>query len=366
MPYPRLSVPLRFLGSGPCRSSGPGLLRGAPLALAVICLLASATPLAAQKRDFVTLTNGDRIRGEVKQLSRGQLKYKTDPAGTIYIQWDSVAGFTSDQQFEVEIATGERLFGELNWIEGEPRFQLTGETDTLVLAKPAIVGITPVKGSFWKRWSGSIELGFNFTQANSALYLSVGASARYRDKNNLINLSGSTFLQSQDSVSNVERDDAEVAYSRFFKRTWFAITTLQFNRNSQLDLEARATAAVGAGRTLVHTNKALMVAWIGISGLREKYVGTDAGNSADAVLAWSWAIFTYGRHKTDFKVSATVLPSLTIDNRVRFNLQVDFKREFFKDFYFGIGGFETYDSSPQGVDARKNDFGINTTLGWSF
>jgi hypothetical protein len=302
----------------------------------------------------------------VKQLQQGKLKYKTDPAGTIYIQWDSVAGFTSDQQFEVEIATGKRLFGELNWIEGEPRFRLTGETDTLVLAKPAIVGITPVKRRFWKRWSGSLDIGFNLTQQNNALFLSVGGSARYRDRHNLIDVKASSFLQSQDSVSSTERAEAQLAYSRFFRRTWFALTALSFDRNSQLDLDARIGLAIGGGRSVIHTPKAMMLVWVGVSGIQETYVATEPVTSADAILAWSYALYTYGRHETSFTAKATLLPSLTIDNRVRINLEANFKREFFKDFYFGIGAFETYDSNPQGVDARKNDFGIDSSLGWSF
>lgn len=299
-------------------------------------------------------------------MQQGKLKYKTDPAGTIYIQWDSVAGFTSDQQFEVEIATGKRLFGELNWIEGEPRFRLTGETDTLVLAKPAIVGITPVKRRFWKRWSGSLDIGFNLTQQNNALFLSVGGSARYRDRHNLIDVKASSFLQSQDSVSSTERAEAQLAYSRFFRRTWFALTALSFDRNSQLDLDARIGLAIGGGRSVIHTPKAMMLVWVGVSGIQETYVATEPVTSADAILAWSYALYTYGRHETSFTAKATLLPSLTIDNRVRINLEANFKREFFKDFYFGIGAFETYDSNPQGVDARKNDFGIDSSLGWSF
>ena len=334
--------------------------------LTLICLLCSAGPLAAQKRDFVTLTNGDRIRGEVKLLQQGLLKYKTDAMGTVYIQWDSVAGFTSSQNFEVEIATGERLFGELNWIEDEPRFRLAGKTDTLVLAKPAIVGITPVKKRFWKRWSGSLELAFNFTQSNSSLYLSLGGSARYRDRHNLIDASASGFVQSQDSVDATERDQAQLTYSRFFKRTWFALSTLQFERNSQLDLDSRFTLGVGGGRSVIHTNKAVMLVWAGVSGLQEQYVASAPSTSADAILAWSYALYIYGRHETSFTTKAVVLPSLTISKRVRFNLEANFKREFFKDFYWGVGAFETYDSNPQGVGAKKNDFGVDSSLGWSF
>jgi len=45
-----------------------------------------ALPALAAKTDVVVLLNGDRITGEVKELSYGQLKFKTDDMGTLYIE----------------------------------------------------------------------------------------------------------------------------------------------------------------------------------------------------------------------------------------------------------------------------------------
>ena len=109
-----------------------------------------------------------------------------------------------------------------------------------------------------------------------------------------------------------------------------------------------------------------MLAWVGASAVREQYELSEGVTSADLVLTWQYALFIYGRHETSFTATAGVLPSLTIYNRVRINLSVDFKREFFKDFYWGIGAYEIYDSNPQGEGARNNDFGVNSSLGWSF
>ncbi len=337
-----------------------------PLAMALLWLPTCVSSLAAQKQDFVTLTNGDRIRGEVKELSRGRLKYKTDPAGTLYFQWDSVASFTSRQQFEVEIADGVRLFGRLDPVEGEPRFRLIRAQDTVLLAKPAIVGITPVKGTFWARWDGNIDVSFNFTQARTSVYWSLNGSASYRTRYDLIKLSAGSFIQTQDSVSTTSRDNFTGSYSRYFKRNWFAIGTISFEQNSDLSLDYRLTPAAGGGRTLVHTNKTLMYGWIGLAANREKFADTDPDSNLDAVIAWNYALFTYAEHKTDLTASVAVLPSLTIGGRYRITADAKFKREFFKDFYLTVGFFETFDSKPQGVDARKNDFGVNTGLGWSF
>ena len=67
----------------------------------------------AQKTDVVVLINGDRITGEIKSLSRGQLDYKTDDAGRLKIEWDKILRVTSNRYYEVEMSSGVRYFGTL-------------------------------------------------------------------------------------------------------------------------------------------------------------------------------------------------------------------------------------------------------------
>jgi len=75
-------------------------------------LAASSTTASAQKRvDVVTLHNGDRITGEIMSFNRGRLELKTDDAGTIEIEWDTVAGIEAARGFEAETADGRRILG---------------------------------------------------------------------------------------------------------------------------------------------------------------------------------------------------------------------------------------------------------------
>ena len=52
--------------------------------------LVPARRYAQGKTDVVTLANGDRITGEIKRLDRGRLEFKTDDAGTLYLEWDKL------------------------------------------------------------------------------------------------------------------------------------------------------------------------------------------------------------------------------------------------------------------------------------
>src|SRR5262245_40679534 len=82
--------------------------------LTLLVGLGAAVPSAeAARTDIVTLINGDRITGEVKELSRGLLKLRTDNVGTIDIEWDKIDGITATGEFELEMTNGQRLVGRL-------------------------------------------------------------------------------------------------------------------------------------------------------------------------------------------------------------------------------------------------------------
>ncbi len=80
-------------------------------AIPVLGWLLAGPVVAAPKTDVIVLLNGDRITGEVKELARGMLKFKTDTMDTLYIQWDKILSLQSRQRLEVELANGVRYFG---------------------------------------------------------------------------------------------------------------------------------------------------------------------------------------------------------------------------------------------------------------
>ena len=81
-------------------------------AFAFACSITAAT--AAQGRtDIVTLANGDRITGEVARLDRGILQFKTDDAGTLYLEWDKLVSLITTRLVEVTTTDGRTFLGSL-------------------------------------------------------------------------------------------------------------------------------------------------------------------------------------------------------------------------------------------------------------
>ena len=74
-----------------------------------------------------------------------------------------------------------------------------------------------------------------------------------------------------------------------------------------------------------------------------------------------------GTKVIDVTVTFDVIPVLTQAGRVRLEANAEGRHEFFKDFFFKATVFDSYDSKPPtGGATRKNDFGVTTSVGWSF
>ena len=79
----------------------------------------------------------------------------------------------------------------------------------------------------------------------------------------------------------------------------------------------------------------------------------------------AYELFSFQDPEMDITTTLTVLPSLTDRGRIRADLDTRIQYELFKDFFWAVTLFDNYDSSPP-EGTETNDFGINTSVGWSF
>ena len=127
--------------------------------------LQAATAWGA-KTDVVVLKNGDHLTGEVEQLERGRLTFKTDDIGTVEIEWDNVQSVTAAAPFDVDDLSGDRYLGTLapGPAAGQVLIAWKGEEHTVEL--PRIVRMRRLYTSFWRRLDGSLDVGASYTSAS--------------------------------------------------------------------------------------------------------------------------------------------------------------------------------------------------------
>ena len=336
------------------------------LALATASLLAGASPLLAQKTDILVLRRGDAITGEVKELDRGKLSYKTDDMGTLSVEWDKVAHLTSTHFFDVENKYGTRYFGRLAASE-EPGQLLIILSDTVAVRMMDIVAISRINSSFWSRLDGYVDIGIDFQKANDNRQVNGSAEVKYRGEKWYSKLSGSTYFQRQEGAAQTSRNNLSLEGRRLFGNHWSGLVFGSLEQNQQLDLDLRKTIGAGATRELIHTNKMTFFVLATLAYANEDYTNDDgATNTVQAPIGADFEFFLFDSPKTDLTTDLTVTPILNNFGRWRIDYNARVSYELISDFTIGFSFFDNFDSQPPSADASKNDYGLTFSIGYTF
>jgi hypothetical protein len=87
------------------------------MCLAVLSLFAPGKPALAELDDSslytdrIHLRNGDVITGNIKELDRGKLRFKTRTMDTVFINWVNIESIDSDKYLRVERVDGTFNYG---------------------------------------------------------------------------------------------------------------------------------------------------------------------------------------------------------------------------------------------------------------
>lgn len=318
-----------------------------------------------QKSDVLVLRNGDILTGDLREMSRGMVTFKTDAASTIYVKWPRVVSATSAKVFEIDVDDGRVLVGSVTAPDSAYRLAIRQAADTVELPIESVVKMVRIKKTVFERIDGSLDAGVNFTQQNDKVDLSLTANVRYDVARHRVRLDFNGTYSRQDSVSPIERRNVSLQYSRILRRRWSWSANIGQSRNTQLGLESAWTIGTGPGRLLISSNKVVLGTWIGLNYRKELYVDSDARSVVPLSLTTDFEWFTWTGMSTDVSSRLVVAPILNDDGRWRINFTASLRREILSNLYLNFGVSEIYDSKPP-ADANKNDFSFTSSIGWSF
>jgi putative salt-induced outer membrane protein YdiY len=331
------------------------------LGLLVLCPRPSA---AADKVDAITFKNGDRVTCEVKTLERGALKISTDPLGTVNVHWGEVVAVASPREFEVQVSSGDRYFGVLqSAAPGQVIVSSPGTDITLALSD--VIRLVPIGSTFWTRMDGSVDAGFSFAQANTETHLTTNASTDYRGRKYALGATYSSNITTRDDADRTFRSNFNLNASRLFDDRWFTLGWGVVEQNDELSLEQRLLGGGGFGRDIVHTNHRLWSIFSGLAYTHEQFTGEPSDQSLEAALGGELDFFTPMNNDFDFTNRIVSYFRLGGRSRMRLDFQTALMFKLFKDFYWSLNGFDTFDGDPP-AEGKKNDFGISFTLGYKF
>ena len=333
--------------------------------LAILVLGFSVPARADPKTDVVVLKNGDQITCEIVALRRGKIRVKTDDMGTVDIEWDKIESLTAKGLFEIEDLNGGLYFGPLETIP-EKGLQVATATGIETIPLEIVARVQSIKSSFWKRLSGSVDIGFGYTKASDLTEFNGEFSVKFTRPTFSAELKGSSFLQRQENVEDTTRNSLAATYVRTFEQRHFAVGRVSADQNTALGYDLRAGITGAWGRYLVRSPGNEILGAAGLYVNREVPVDGERVTNLEALIALDWANFSYDFPKTDVEISSIVTFGLTDWGRYRVDLNVRLDRELFSDFHLVIKGFYNYDSEPPTEGVSKEDFAVTLALGYTF
>jgi hypothetical protein len=345
---------------------GKSIFQGKAIILILGIILCSMLSFAGAKTDTVYLKNGDRITGELKRFEYGVLFLKTDGLGTLNIEYDRIKTFYSKQQFIIQLANGLRFFGSID-TSGTPGHVVL-QVNSFRIPEPieAIVEIFPVKNLFWKRLDGSIDLGYSYTKASTVSQFNFSGNVDYRVQKAFSQLRGSSILTDQKDRERIRKQDYSFSYSRFFKKKWFATSFLGGQQNTELGNNFRLFGGLGVGNNIVHNNLVVLSGAMGVMVSTEHSKADSAMQSVEGIMQWDFRLFKFNKPDIEITSFFNAYPSFTTVGRYRLEFEIKAKIELFSDFYFGLSFYDNYDSKPLDIDAATNDYGVTTSIGYSW
>lgn len=336
----------------------------------LVMMVLLAIPLCGfggNKTDTIIFDNGDRITCEIRILQQGRLTVKTNYSRAMELDWRAVQRITSPQYFKVTLEDGRRVFGTL--VDGGEDGILAVKLLESVQHYPLleVTGLAPIEQGFFRKLSGSVNVGVTALKANTERTLNVGTKTTYRSEKWYANAAFDWYTSTRDESPDTSQGSLGASAFRLYGRHWAAVSSASFARNDELDLLLRMSLSGGAGYRILETNSKFFIAMAGFNATQEKY-GTSTGSSfnLEGLLSVSYNTFTFRQPQVTFNVDFTVYPSFTTSGRYRAALNSNLNYEVISDFFVGFSATFSFDSKPPSTVGSKSDWTLTTTIGYKF
>ncbi len=321
----------------------------------------------AAYQDRIHLHNGDVITGNMKELDRGKLRFKTRTMGDVYINWVDIEYIESDKYLRVESTDGSITSGRIDSADIDDGLVIEQDAQTVTLPILSVATIQPIRAneSFWRRIEGDVRVGMNYTKASDILVTNLASTLRFREESYEISLGASWNETARTENQNSSRADLTTTYTRFLRNRWFWKASGGLDRNQELGIDLRGLVAVTAGRYLFESPTTRFELNAGLAQNREKRTNNTETNNTEGLIRSSLDIFKHTVPVTTLTANVSVFPGITQSDRLRVNADLTLRNEIIRSVFWDLSLYGTWDNRPtQG--AAKEDYGIVTSLGASF
>lgn len=345
------------------------LLRVTSLTRSLILVCLTTASLHAERRDLVVMKNGDQLTGELKKLENGILYFKPPyVSDSIQLDWLQVRAVQSSAAYQIVLENGQHLVGMISSSPELPdgNFELKVSNGDLRVTSREVINMQSSKQNFWRQLTGSIDFGYDFTSGNSQTSLNSDASANYLSKNWTAGASFTSSFSGQSPGTNSNLLELGGMGEAFLSGNSSILGLVDFLHSSQQDLELRETLGGGYSRYLIRTNENKLFWVAGAVYNRETFVSTASrptDDNVEGLVGGQYQLKKFNLY--DLQSQLFLFPGISDAGRIRATTKTTFNVKLSNNFYTNVSFWDNFDSRPP-VNAKKNQLGISSGLGWTF
>lgn len=332
----------------------------------LILMLGFSTAYAGSKTDVVILENGDRVTGEIKNLEAGLLELKTDTMGTVHIEWRFISELISDKTLSVEDSKGNRWLGSLQKPEEGDHIVVNNFMGPIDLQPSEVVAVWPVAATFLDKMDLKVSLGFDYSQSTDITKFNLGVDFSHRSNERITDASLRSDITRQTSGDDQSRQELDFSQQYLRDNQKFRTWMVGLESNEALGVDLRLYGGGALGKYFAKTNNKLFYISGGLLVTQENPQSASAETNLEAIGSVRYRYFRYAKPERNFDTTFSIFPSLTDFGRVRASMRSTFRLEFFSDLFWAMEIYATHDSQPLSEDVDKTDYGVITSVGWSY
>ncbi len=332
-------------------------LRRAVSSLLLGLLLLPGITFAGQ----LIMKNGDIITGKVTKVVDGKVYIDPSYASEYGVDIAAVVSIDGELQFEIELADGSKVSGQLGGASEEGQILIIDGTEMTIGLTDLARATEPE--SYYSR-SSQVDVNATFNSGNTDsqnTLLFTDTKLRLGDHRHLAEL---TFRRDEtDGISTKKQDLFNYQYNWLFNDPWYVGATATYERDPIRDLSYRYTLGVLAGRDLLNDSSRFLTFSFGTGYSNEKIGGlSDSGS----VGLWN-LIYTHRFH--DGAISFFHDQKLNYqfygDNNAILKTNTGFQFDIISNVYAKISLRYDYETEPA-TGASKDDTTLAIGVGAKF
>lgn len=240
-------------------------------------LESSETTLMPTQYDWVRLTSGEWLKGELVAMYREELEFDSDVLDTLILDWEDIAEIRTHTLKRIRFQDGSVVEGQL-LIQGDA-VQLLLANRVYEYPRAKLISIAAGDAHGFRLWDGKIALGGNLRRGNTVQdEYTVDVKAKRRTPTSRLEL---IYLANQSLSQSVETENnhrANINFDWFLSNRWF-LRPIAFEafRDRFQNIELRATYSFRPGYYVIDNSKTTWSLNAGLGYQSTRFVEVDEG-----------------------------------------------------------------------------------------